>query len=51
MTRPWTEINSETDFVSKRQEFQDFAAAVADLILARRPADIPELLASRWMGN
>jgi elongation factor Ts len=39
------EINSETDFVSKRQEFQDFAAAVADLVLAHRPADIAELLA------
>ncbi|NJN45195.1 MAG: elongation factor Ts [Candidatus Competibacteraceae bacterium] len=39
------EINSETDFVSKRQEFQDFAAAVADLVLASRPTDINELLA------
>jgi elongation factor Ts len=38
------EVNSETDFVSKRQEFQDFAAAVTNLALARRPAHIDELL-------
>ncbi|MCP5425992.1 MAG: elongation factor Ts [Gammaproteobacteria bacterium] len=45
------EVNSETDFVSKRQEFQDFAAAVADLVLARRPADMAELLSLPLEGD
>ncbi|WP_029891568.1 translation elongation factor Ts [Polycyclovorans algicola] len=39
------EINSETDFVSKGDEFKAFAEEVAALALAQRPADLAALLA------
>jgi elongation factor Ts len=39
------EINCETDFVAKNEEFQAFARAVADLILTRNPADVAALSA------
>jgi elongation factor Ts len=39
------EVNCETDFVAKKAEFQDFASAIAQRILAGRPADIEALLA------
>ncbi len=37
------EINSETDFVAKNEEFQQFAARVAERVLDSDPADIEEL--------
>ncbi|MDH5545135.1 MAG: translation elongation factor Ts [Gammaproteobacteria bacterium] len=37
------EINSETDFVSKGDDFNGFANAVADAALANNPADIAAL--------
>ncbi len=37
------EINCETDFVAKDANFQQFADAVAQQILARRPADVEAL--------
>ncbi|HEY1726685.1 MAG TPA: translation elongation factor Ts [Steroidobacteraceae bacterium] len=40
------EINCETDFVAREQEFQKFAADVARLTLAGRPVDVDELLAA-----
>ena len=39
------EVNSETDFVAKKDEFQDFANAIASRALADNPADIDALLA------
>jgi len=39
------EVNCETDFVAKKAEFQDFASAIAQRILADSPADIEALLA------
>jgi elongation factor Ts len=39
------EVNCETDFVAKKAEFEDFANAVAQRILAGQPADIEALLA------
>jgi elongation factor Ts len=39
------EINCETDFVAKKSEFQEFANAIAQRILAGNPADIEALLA------
>lgn len=39
------EINCETDFVAKNEEFLAFARAVAQLILERDPADIAALSA------
>ena len=38
------EINSETDFVAKDENFANFADRVADLVLEARPADIEALL-------
>ncbi|ULQ46115.1 translation elongation factor Ts [Flagellatimonas centrodinii] len=38
------ELNSETDFVSKGDDFKAFAQQVADLALKHRPADLEALL-------
>jgi elongation factor Ts len=38
------EVNSETDFVARGDEFGAFAAAVAKVALERRPADVEALL-------
>ncbi|WP_020558811.1 translation elongation factor Ts [Thiofilum flexile] len=39
------EVNSETDFVAKDANFVEFAEAVADAVLAKRPADMAALAA------
>jgi elongation factor Ts len=39
------EVNCETDFVAKKGDFQDFAAAIARRVVANNPADIDTLLA------
>jgi len=39
------EINCETDFVAKKEDFQEFATAIAKRVLADDPADIDALLA------
>jgi len=39
------EINCETDFVSKSDDFKGFAGAVAQRVLSNRPADLEALLA------
>jgi len=41
------EVNSETDFVSRQDDFQSFAGEVAKLALAARPADLDALLAAK----
>jgi len=38
------EVNSETDFVAKNEDFQAFAAAVASHVLEHAPSDIDTLL-------
>jgi elongation factor Ts len=38
------EVNSETDFVARQDDFQAFAAEVAKLALAHKPADLQALL-------
>jgi len=40
------EINCETDFVAREQDFRRFAADVARLTLAHRPVDLSALLAA-----
>ncbi len=40
------EINSETDFVAKQDEFREFATIVAQRALDERPADVDALLAT-----
>jgi elongation factor Ts len=39
------EVNCETDFVAKKEDFQDFAAAIAKRVLADDPADLDALMA------
>ena len=38
------EVNCETDFVAKKSEFQEYAAAIAKRVLADNPADTDSLL-------
>lgn len=45
------EINSETDFVAKDENFRQFTQIVAEQILARRPADVPGLMALEQAGQ
>jgi len=40
------EVNCETDFVTKGDDFQQFATAVADCVLRNDPEDLEELKAS-----
>jgi elongation factor Ts len=37
------EINCETDFVAKNEEFLSFAGALAELVVVRKPADVDAL--------
>ena len=37
------EVNSETDFVAKNDDFQRFAKGVAELVAAQKPADLAAL--------
>jgi elongation factor Ts len=39
------EVNCETDFVAKKDDFQDYAAAIAKRVLADNPADLDALMA------
>ncbi len=45
------EINSETDFVAKNAEFQKFVSDVAELIIAKNPADVDALYAEALEGK
>jgi elongation factor Ts len=44
------EVNCETDFVAREQDFRQFAAQVAKAALARRPANLEALLAAQLDG-
>ena len=43
-TAAMVEVNCETDFVAKKEDFQEFATAIARRVLADDPADIATLL-------
>jgi elongation factor Ts len=45
------EVNCETDFVAREADFQAFAAAVAQLVLNDRPADLAALAALPLAGT
>jgi elongation factor Ts len=45
------EVNSETDFVAKDENFRQFAQAVAQQILAHRPASLTALMALEQGGR
>lgn len=44
------EINSETDFVAKNDDFKKFVKTVADTIIEKNPADVDALLATTVSG-
>ncbi|MGB5538699.1 MAG: translation elongation factor Ts [Gammaproteobacteria bacterium] len=44
-TAALVEVNCETDFVAKKDEFMEFASAIARRVLASDPSDIDALLA------
>ena len=41
------EVNSETDFVAKNEQFQDFVRAVTDIALAKGEADVEAIKAAQ----
>jgi elongation factor Ts len=45
------EVNSETDFVAKGDDFRAFATAVAQSVLEHAPADLAALLAAPLAGG
>ena len=45
------EVNSETDFVAKNDEFQAFVAKVAEIIAADAPADVDALKEIKFDGE
>ncbi|MCM1182827.1 MAG: translation elongation factor Ts [Roseburia sp.] len=45
------EVNSETDFVAKNEEFQSFVTAVAQQALATNASDIDAFLAESWKAD
>jgi elongation factor Ts len=45
------EVNCETDFVAREKDFQNFAAAIAKVALAQRPATLDALLAAPIEGG
>ena len=45
------EVNSETDFVAKNQDFQNFVSDVADAVVANNPADLDALFACKYPNS
>ncbi len=45
------EVNSETDFVAKNEEFQNFVAAVAQQAVESDAADIDAFMAENWNAD
>ena len=45
------EVNSETDFVAKNATFQEFVKEILKTIIANKPANVDELLASNYVAG
>ena len=45
------EVNSETDFVAKNEEFQELVKNIASQVITSNPADVDALLASEFAGS
>jgi len=45
------EVNAETDFVAKNEKFTDFVEGVAEAVVKNNPADIDELMASKYPNS
>ena len=50
-TTAMIEVNSETDFVAKNASFQEFVKNLLKTIIANKPADINELMASTYVDG
>ena len=45
------EVNAETDFVAKNEEFRSFVADVAKQVAEKNPANVEELLAQKYLDT
>ena len=45
------EVNSETDFVAKNEDFVAFVGQVAEQVLASGANDVDALLSEKWIGD
>ena len=45
------EVNAETDFVAKNEEFKGFVADVAEIVTTSNPADVEALLEVKYKGT
>ena len=45
------EVNAETDFVSKNEEFKEFVNTVAKVVAESNPADLDALLNTKYIGT
>ena len=45
------EVNAETDFVAKNEEFKSFVNDVAKIVAVNNPADVESLLSSNYIGT
>ena len=45
------EVNAETDFVAKNDEFKTFANDVAVQVVKENPANVEELLSQKWIND
>ncbi|KDR95193.1 elongation factor Ts [Peptoclostridium litorale DSM 5388] len=45
------EVNSETDFVAKNDEFKGFVKDIADIVLNSNVSTVEELLAEKYLGQ
>ncbi|WP_446831569.1 translation elongation factor Ts [Candidatus Foliamicus sp.] len=45
------EVNCETDFVARREDFRDYASSIAQTVLEQDPADLDALLALQIGGQ
>ena len=45
------EVNAETDFVAKNEEFKEFVNVVAKIIAESNPADVDALLNTKYTGS
>ena len=50
-TAVMVEVNSETDFVAKNEEFQKFCAGLGQAILEQNPADVAALAECKFPGS
>ena len=45
------EVNAETDFVAKNEEFKTFVADIAKIVATKNPTDVEALLATKYLDT